>query len=321
MLRMTTRNYCASVVFLVIILLTGTRTHAQNGQISGQVSDPQGAVVADARVQAINQDTLATIEAKTDNSGRFIVPFIPAGRYQIVAQAPGFNSATSSTINLSVGQAFVFNAQLAVGSTVTQIEVQGGGPIALETENAELSGTITGKEVTSIGLNGRNFAQFIDLAAGVSNQTGQDEAKVGMAGSVSYAINGGRTEYNSFSMDGSELLNTGMNKDHSTLVVTPSIDAIQEIKVLASNYGAQYPSTGSGTTIVTTKSGTEQYHGSLYNFTCNEMFNAKGYFDVTSKAPLYRRQDFGGAIGGPLSIPRIYDAKGKLLFCLRRVAH
>jgi ribosomal protein L25 (general stress protein Ctc) len=278
------------------------------------VTDPQGAVVAGASVRAINQESLATIETTTDDSGRFMVPFIPAGRYQIVVHASGFNIATSGNINLSVGQAFAFNVQLAVGSSTTKVEVRGGGPIALETDNAEISGTITGKEVTSIGLNGRNFTQFINLVAGVSNQTGQDEAKVGQAGSVSYAINGGRTEYNSFSMDGSELLNTGMNKDHSTLIVTPSIDSIQEIKVLTSNYGAQYPSTGSGTTIVTTKSGTDQYHGEVYDFVRNEMFNAKGYFDVTSKAPLYRRQDFGGTIGGPLSIPRLYNAKGKTLF-------
>jgi hypothetical protein len=181
-------------------------------------------------------------------------------------------------------------------------------------DNAEISGTITGREVTGLQLNGRNFSQLIALAPGVSNQTGQDEAKVGMAGSVSYSVNGGRTEYNSFQVDGTETLNVGINKDHTSLIVTPSIDAIQEIKVLTSNYGAEYPSTGSGTTIVTTKSGTDQYHGNLYYFLRNEMFNAKGYFDVGNRAPLYRRNDFGGTIGGPLSIPHIYDAKGKTHF-------
>ncbi|HZD49721.1 MAG TPA: carboxypeptidase regulatory-like domain-containing protein, partial [Silvibacterium sp.] len=121
---------------------------------------------------------------------------------------------------------------------------------------------------------------------------------------------------NSFQVDGSETLNVGINKDHSTLIVYPSIDAIQEIKVLTSNYGAQYPSTGNGTTIVTTKSGTDTFHGSIYEFFRNEALNAKGYFDVGNKAPLYRRNDYGGTIGGPVIIPHLYDGKGKTHFFL-----
>jgi TonB-dependent Receptor Plug Domain len=172
----------------------------------------------------------------------------------------------------------------------------------LHLETAEISANITGKEVSNIQLNGRNFTQLIALTPGVSNQTPQDEARVGMAGSVSYSVNGGRAEYNSFQVDGAETLNVGINKNHSTLIVYPSIDAIQEIKVLTSNYGAMYPSTGNGTTIVTTKSGTDTYHGGVYEFFRNEALNAKGYFDTGNSAPLYRRNDFGGTIGGPLSI-------------------
>jgi hypothetical protein len=96
--------------------------------------------------------------------------------------------------------------------------------------------------------------------------------------------------------------------------VTPSIDSIEEVKVLTSNYGAKYPSSGSGTTRITTKSGTDKYHGSAYEFLRNEMFNAKGYFDVTNGAPLYRRQDLGGTFGGPLSIPHLYDGTEKTHF-------
>ena len=124
-----------------------------------------------------------------------------------------------------------------------------------EVETATVSGTITEKEVVKIGLNGRNFTQLIALAPGVSNQTGQDEAKVGVVGSVKYSVNGGRVEYNTFEVDGSDVLNTGLNGASSTLMVYPSLDAIQEVKVLTSNYGAQYGRTASGTVQVTTKSG------------------------------------------------------------------
>ena len=152
--------------------------------------------------------------------------------------------------------------------------------------------------------------QLIALAPGVSNQTGQDEAKVGVVGSVKYSVNGGRVEYNTFEVDGSDVLNTGLNGASSTLMVYPSLDAIQEVKVLTSNYGAQYGRTASGTVQVTTKSGTTKLHGNLYEFIRNETFNARNYFDPPRPdAPLYRRQDFGGTIGGPLTIPHVYNSK------------
>ena len=120
-----------------------------------------------------------------------------------------------------------------------EVNVESGTVGQVETESATVSGTITQKEVVSIGLNGRNFTQLIALAPGVSNQTGQDEAKVGVVGSVKYSVNGGRVEYNTFEVDGSDVLNTGLNGASSTLMVYPSLDAIQEVKVLTSNYGAQ----------------------------------------------------------------------------------
>ncbi len=298
----------------LLLLATAVVTHAQTARFTGQVTDEQSAVIPGATVQVTSIDTGNKLTAQTDGNGQYTVPYLAAGHYKIDVTASGFAGVSSAPIAIGVGQAYTYNVHLGVTQVTTQVEVAASTAATVETQNAEVSGTITGKEVTAIGLNGRNFVQFIDLVPGVSNQTQQDEAKVGQAGSVAYSVNGGRTEYNSFSVDGSETLNTGINKDHSTLIVTPSIDAIQEIKVLTSNYGAEYPSNGNGTTIVTTKSGTDTYHGNLYEFLRNEAFNAKGYFDVTSKAPLYRRNDFGGTIGGPLSIPRFYNAKGKTYF-------
>ena len=301
-------------LWAIMLFVTATVTYAQTARFTGQVTDSQSAAIKGATIQVLNLDSGTTLTAETDGNGQYTVPYLAAGHYRVDASADGFTGVTSGTLAISVGQAFVYNVKLGVTAVTSQVEVSASSVAAVETQNAEVSGTITGKEVTSIGLNGRNFVQFIDLVPGVSNQTQQDEAKVGQAGSVAYSVNGGRTEYNSFSIDGSETLNTGINKDHSTLIVTPSIDAIQEIKVLTSNYGAEYPSNGNGTTIVTTKSGTDKYHGILYEFLRNEALNAKGYFDVTKGAPLYRRNDFGGTIGGPLSIPHLYDAKGKTYF-------
>jgi hypothetical protein len=289
---------------------------AQEARISGQVVDQQGAAVVGASMTAINQESFTKAETKTDGTGKYILPYLPAGHYKVEVQAEGFSTAESNVLAIKVGQAFIYDVQLTVGGAQTNVTVEGGASVVtqVETQNAEVSGTITGKEVAELQLNGRNFSQLIALAPGVSNQTSQDEARVGMAGSVSYSVNGGRVEYNSFQVDGSEILNVGINKDHTSLIVTPSIDSIEEVKVLTSNYGAKYPSSGNGTTLITTKSGTDRYHGSVYEFLRNEMFNAKGYFDVTNGAPLYRRQDFGGTYGGPLSIPHLFDTKGRTHF-------
>lgn len=304
-------RYCT----LVSTLLVCASAFSQTSRISGHITDPQALSVPGAQIHAVNLDTGASYDTKSNGSGEYTIAYVTAGRYQVEVRAQGFNTALSNDIKLDVGQLFVYDLQLTVGTTTSTVSVDAGSSVTqVETQNAEVSGTITGKEVAGIQLNGRNFTQLIALTPGVSNQTQQDEAKVGQAGSVAYSVNGGRTEYNSFSVDGSETLNVGINKDHSTLIVYPSIDAIQEIQVLTSNYGAQYSSTGNATTIVTTRSGTDSLHGNLYEFFRNEALNAKGYFDVTNGAPLYRRNDFGGTIGGPIVLPRLYDGKGKTHF-------
>ena len=137
--------------------------------------------------------------------------------------------------------------------------------------------TITSKELTQLQLNGRNFTQLITLVPGVSNQTGQDEGRVGVEGSISYSVNGGRTEYNNWEVDGGDMMDNGSN---FSLNVYPSVEAIQEVQVLTSNYGAQYGKNGSGTVEVETKSGTNPFHGSVWEFARNEAFNAHNYFDV-----------------------------------------
>ena len=281
----------------------------QTGQVSGQVTDPQGAAVANADVHVINQDTLLKIDAKTDAAGAYTAPYLPPGRYQVTIEAPGFTPFISQDVTLTAGKAETVSAQLAVIGVKEEVNIQSGGAAQIETEKAELSGTITQKEVTTYGLNGRNFSQLIALAPGVSNQTGQDEGKVGVVGSVKYSVNGGRVEYNTFEVDGSDVLNTGLNGAASTLVVYPSLDAIQEVKVLTSNYGAQFGRTASGTVQVTTRSGGDKIHGNLYEFLRNEVFNSRNYFDQGAHAPLYRRNDFGGTVGGPLTIPGIYNTK------------
>ncbi len=301
------------VILALLLFLSAGLACAQsgNGQISGQVTDPQGLAVPGAAVQVINQVTLAKRETKTDGDGHYSVLSLPEGHHKVVIQAPGFDTVTSQDITVTPGQSAVFNVELTLSIQSTSINVQGGAAAEIETTSAEVTGTIQQEEVQSYGLNGRIATQLVALIPGVSNQTGQDEGKTGAAGSAKFSVNGGRVEYNIFEVDGTDVLNNGINaaRGGNTFIVNPSVDAISEMKVLTSNYGAMYGRTASGIVLMTTKSGTSSFHGNGYEFIRNEFFNARNFFDQTQGAPLYRRNDFGYTLGGPLYIPGVFNKK------------
>jgi protocatechuate 3,4-dioxygenase beta subunit len=275
------------------------------GSITGIVTDQTGAALVGAAVK-ISAASKIVATTVSDDKGNYSFAGLPPGSYTVTATQTGFKDFVASDITLAAGTQLPLDATLEPATEKTEVNVQGQTVGQVETESASVSGTITQKEVTTLGLNGRNFTQLIALTPGVSNQTGQDEAKVGVVGSVKYSVNGGRVEYNTFEVDGSDVLNAGLNGAESTLVVYPSLDAIQEVKVLTSNYGAMYGRTASGTVLVTTKSGGEHWHGDGYEFIRNEAFNARNFFDQTVKAPKYRRNDFGFTIGGPIKKNKTY---------------
>lgn len=276
-----------------------TSAGSTTGAVEGNVTDQTGAAIVGATVKLSNASgVFATVIA--DDKGFYSVKGLPPGSYTITVTQPGFKDFVADHLGIAAGVPVPLDASLEPAEQKTEVNVSGQTVGTVETETAEVSGTITQKEVTTLGLNGRNFTQLIALTPGVSNQTGQDEAKVGVVGSVKYSVNGGRVEYNTFEVDGSDVLNAGLNGAESTLMVYPSLDAIQEVKVLTSNYGAMFGRTASGTVMVTTKSGGAHWHGDGYEFLRNEAFNARNYFDQTVKAPKYRRNDFGFTIGGPI---------------------
>ncbi len=286
---------------------------ASTAGIAGTVTDNSGAVFPGATVTVRDAAGLAR-SLTTNDRGEYSVSGLPVGSYSISVTSPGFKDFHKSGVSIANGEMTHVDVSLAPAEAATSVDVVGQKAAGVETDTAQVSGTITQKEVVKIGLNGRNFTQLIALAPGVSNQTGQDEAKVGVVGSVKYSVNGGRVEYNTFDVDGSDLLNVGINRAESTLIVYPSLDALQEVKVLTSNYGAMYGRTASGTVLVATKSGTQDFHGNGYYFGRNEALNARNFFDETKGAPLYRRHDLGVTIGGPLYIPNHYNVKKEKTF-------
>jgi hypothetical protein len=283
---------------------------ATGATVSGTVTDSSGAIIIGATV-VLSNAAGSTAKTSTNAEGKFVVHGLAPGSYTVTITAPNFAEYSSVGLNVKAGPDNDLEAQLQPAGEKTQVDVTAQSFAQVETEKAELAGTISEEQVVTFALNGRNFSQLLTLAAGVSDQTGQDEAKVGVVGSAKYSVNGGRVEYNTFDVDGGDVLNTSIaaSRGHSTLTVYPSLDAIEEMKVLTSNYGAQYGRSASGTFLVTTKSGGQNYHGNAYEFVRNEMFNARGFKDPVGHAPLYRRNDLGATFGGPIYIPNKYNTK------------
>jgi len=303
------------VVALVLILAVMASAQATNsGSIAGSVKDTSGSFVPGATV-TIARGAGTTQTATTDAQGQFLIGGLPPGTYTVTISAQGFTDVKLDAVVVTAGETARADAAMELAAVKTSVHVQGEAPAQVETESSQIAGTLTEEEVTTLGLNGRNFTQLIALAPGVSNQTGQDEALVGVKGSVNYSVNGGRVEYNTYDVDGGDILNASINGSRSTLIVFPSVDAIADLQVLTSNYGAMYGRSASGTILATTKSGGTSFHGDAYFFARNEIFNAKNYFDITRQAPLYQKYSPGGTFGGPIYIPGHYNTgKDKTFF-------
>jgi hypothetical protein len=305
---MKIRLFCGIVVLLAVF--SAANVHAQDtGAITGTVRDNTGAVIQGADVKI--SGTAGGIErATTTNSdGDYLEAGLPGGTYNLSISAKGFKTFKGNGVALRVGQRARVDAALAVGDIGTEIVVQGEQLNQVETQTSELSGTVTGRQISQLQLNGRNYTQLLALTPGATNQSGADEPGTGLA-TVAYSVNGGRTEYNNWEVDGGNNMDDGSN---TTLMTYPSIDAIGEVRLLTSNYGAQYGRNGSGTVEIETKSGTRSFHGDVYEFVRNDAFNARNFF--LPNVPKYKKNDYGYTIGGPVFIPGFYnESKMKTFF-------
>ena len=316
---------CIRLVFALSILVACVpASFAQNtASLTGTVTDKTGAVIPKATVNVTNKTIGIDRTVTTNSEGAYLIPGLTAGQYDLTVAAPGFETYQSKGITLVVSENARVNVILTVGEVNTKVTIEGGSVAQVETQSSEMSNTITGQEVTQLELNGRNFTQLVTLTPGVSNQTGQDEGVVGVYGSISYSFNGGREEYNNWQVDGSEIMDQGSN---DTINLYPSIDSISEVEVMTSNYGAEYGGSSSGAVEVETKSGTSSFHGDLYEFNRNTIFNANTFTNnaagdnpITGEPlaplPTYQKNDYGYTIGGPVYIPGRYNTnKSKTFF-------
>ena len=300
---------------LVITLLMPCASYSQDtGYISGTVMDKSGAAVVGAEITLTNTAGSLTRNTASNADGAYVIPGLPGDTYNLSVSAKGFQKYTAQNVKLNVAEKARVDVQLSVGAMSEEITVTGEAAAQVETESSDLTSVITGKQINQLELNGRNFTQLVTLAPGVVNQTGSDEGKVGVYGNVAYSMNGGRTEYNNWELDGGDNMDNGSN---ATLNVYPNLEAIAEFKVLTSNYGAQYGRNGSGTVEVETKGGSSSFHGSAFEYLRNDYFNARPWSSGNDPAhpnPPYKKHDFGYTIGGPVYIPHHYNADKKKTF-------
>ena len=272
------------------------------GAITGTVRDSSGAVISGADVKISAHAGGNDRTTVTNADGEYNAAGLPGGNYDLTISAKGFKTYQVKNVVLRVAQKARVDATLGVGQTTTEVVVTGEQINQVDTQTSELAGTVTSKQMTQLQLNGRNFTQLLALTPGSTNQSGTDEPQTGL-GTVAYSVNGGRTEYNNWEIDGGNNMDDGSN---TTLLTYPSLDAIAEVRVLSSNYGAQYGRNSSGTIEIETKSGTRNFHGVVYEFNRNDAYNARNWFSPTVTP--YKKNDFGYTIGGPVFIPGHYNS-------------
>jgi hypothetical protein len=291
-----------SLVFPICPLLYGQAT----GSFSGTVSDKTGSVVSGATVTATSQGTAVARTAKTDGSGHYLIPLLPVAEFTLRVESQGFGTVEQKDVRLQVDEQREVNFTLtpaAVASTVEVIATE----VAVETTTPTLGQVITAQQVADLPLNGRDFVQLATLTPGTTQETnpnsffnGGATSEVSARGSFSLSVGGSRPQSTDWLFDG----NDNNELTAGGIAILPSIDAIQEFKVLTYNYSAEYGTRAGPTVLVTSKSGSDQFHGSLFEFFRNTKLDARSYFAASREQ--FNLNQFGGSLGGPIQKGKTY---------------
>ena len=284
------------------------------GEISGTVTDQTSAAIGGATVTAINVATNATRTTVTTDAGVYSFPSLPPGTYNVKAEKAGFRTVNRTNVELQVQQSARLDFDLPVGQVTESVEVSAQAAL-LSSENATLGTVIENKRIVELPLNGRNYLQLVALSPNVSygfpsaGQAGSRQG--GIRADQSISVGGQRAQFNHFTLDGVE--NTDPN--FNTFVVLPSIDALQEFKVQTGIYPAEFGREATQIN-VSTKSGTNDFHGTLFSFVRNEKLDAKNYAFTSARPPKdpFKWNQFGFTFGGPVWIPKVLNGKNRLFF-------
>jgi hypothetical protein len=293
-----------AVVFAGLFLASLMSWASITGSISGVVSDPSAAVVSGATVVATDTQTGVKVTVTTDAKGFYSLPALPVGTYEVEVSQTGFKTYRRTGLVVDANAALRVDAALQVGAVNEKVEIRSDS-VHVETESTQMGEVISGKTMTSVPLNGRSFTDLLSLQPGVSPYTAvdtgmagiNDRAVDGVLNSGNQSVNGQREAANGFMVNGS---NVEEGKTNGAAIV-PNLDSIAEFRILTNNYDSEYGNFSGGQINVVTKSGTNTFHGSGFEFLRNTALDAKNYFSLPGdKTPVFRQNQFGGTIGGPI---------------------
>ncbi|MGH9902623.1 MAG: carboxypeptidase regulatory-like domain-containing protein, partial [Pyrinomonadaceae bacterium] len=296
-------------LFLPLLLLFGLGAsplaQTPTAEITGEVSDEAGAALPGAQVTVRNVNTNAARSIKTDDNGRFLVPQLPPGEYEIKVEQSGFNREIRQGVVLTVGREAVVNFSLKVGSISEQVVInQDASPV--NTTSSEISALIPERTIKNLPLNGRDLLQLATLQIGVVNVGGLTDPSIESGtGANKLSINGGRIDSNNFMLDGASVNEAQNTTPGSAAGGFVGVDAVQEFQLLTNNYSAEYGGAGGGIVNIVSKSGSNELHGTLFEFLRNSVFDARNFFD-REEVPPFKRNQFGGSVGGPIRKDRTF---------------
>ena len=302
--RMPMLRFRAAVCAFLLCLLPMCARAQVSASITGRVTDQTGAVISGAKVTAQNEETGLSRSTLTDAAGRYELPALPVGQYEVRASKHGFSERVRSGISLVIGQDATLDLGLAVGNVTEQVKVTGDAALVNATTQ-NISGLIGEQEIKELPLNGRSFDLLMTLNPGIVNFTWEKTGGVGVSNSTTgnnFSASGQRPQQNMFLLNGVEFTGAAENnmQPGGTSGDLIGVEAVREFNVLRDNYGAEYGKRPGAQVTIVTQSGTNQLHGSVYEYLRNNALDSANYFDVGGP-PLFQRNQFGAAVGGPIS--------------------
>ena len=322
------RFFALDLLLLILAATTISGSQSTDATMSGLVLDPSGKAIPNAEIEILNESTRVLYSGKTNETGIYTVSILPPGKYRVQVSKIGFKSLIKPDIILNVQSALALNFTLPLGATSETVTVDAGAS-SIDTSDGSVSTVIDRKFVQNIPLNGRSFQDLILLTPGV--ETVNPNAGTTSGANGEFSVNGQRTESNVYTVDGvsantggfiygySESGTSGSIPAATALGTTQSlvsVDALQEFKVASSSYSAEYGLSPGGQFSFATRSGTNQVHGTAFDYLRNNYFDANDWFNNNLDKPVSaeRQNDFGGTLGGPIWIPLAYDGRKKSFF-------
>ena len=303
----------AILVTLFFSLMAGVVAHAQvtGATLTGTVTDASGAVVAGATVSATNTATAVARNVTTDSAGVFTIPNLVPGPYDFRVSATGFSTAVQSNLTLSVGQQLQLNFAMTVGATNTEVQVTAAAP-QIDLTSSAISGQVESETVRELPLNGRDWTSLAVLQPGVKPIETQMSYSTSARGNRGFGsemtVSGQRSTYNNYRIDGITVNDYAMAAPGNVIGVVLGVDAVEEFEVLTGGFPAEYGRATGGVVNAISRSGTNQFHGAVYEFLRNSALDANDYFTRSAGQPIppFKRNQFGASAGAPIIKDKLF---------------